>query len=83
MNKSKIIILAVVVMAVVAIFLFSSSNLFGPAEEVETEDREFIDTAEKEEESLTDFKPADNPYAEYIRARENKKPIVLEFYARW
>jgi uncharacterized membrane protein len=82
LNKSKMIILAVVVMAVVAIFLFSSSNQPGPSEEVETDDRETIDTAEKAED-LTEFKPADNPYAEYIRARENKKPIVLEFYARW
>ena len=60
-------------------------------EEIEADvDVEEIEAAEAAEDAAGDadtenieFKTTDNPYRAYIEARENGKPIVLEFYAHW
>ena len=60
-------------------------------EEIEADvDAEEIEAAEAAEDAAGDadtekieFKTTDNPYRAYIEARENGKPIVLEFYAHW
>lgn len=67
---------------------------FGDAEDIEEIEAdvevEEIEAAEAAEDAAGDadtenieFKTTDNPYRAYIEARENGKPIVLEFYAHW
>ncbi len=70
-SKYKLVIAALVGLAVLAVFLIPSLGLFAPAED--------------EEKVLADeqFKPTEDPYAVYQQAMAEGSPIVIEFYARW
>lgn len=81
-NRYKLAILVVVGIAVVSIFIFSAVPQFAPAVEETAEPEETVD-AVPEQVLSAEFKPAEDPFFEYTNARNNNKPIVLEFYARW
>lgn len=70
-SKYKLVIAALVGLAVLAVFLIPSLGLFAPGEDGET--------------GLVDeqFKPTEDPYAVYQQALAEGSPIVIEFYARW
>lgn len=34
-------------------------------------------------ESAVEFEPAEDPFMEFVRARDASQPVVVEFYARW
>lgn len=84
-NKYKTVILAIIGITILAIFLFSKTALFSPAAEQKADTEEPAGIAETEEKSFTEteFKAANDPFLEFTRARNDKKPIMLEFYARW
>ncbi len=79
-QKYRLIVLAVVVIAVVAVLLISSQTLFSPAGEKQIENEGSVKV---EETAGAEFEPTGDPYAAYVEARRDGKPIVLEFYARW
>ena len=69
--KYKMIILALVFVAVLFILLTSGTVLDHRAEPPESEEAETV------------FKPNEEPYINYLEARQANKPVFLEFYARW
>jgi len=81
-KKYKAAILVMIGLAVFAIFLFSGKVLFGPTGEGERDAEGLAGDAGTAEINLVEFKPADDPYLDFTRARNNNKPILLEFYAR-
>lgn len=81
-KKYKATILVLIGLAVLAIFLLSNTALFGPAGEGKRDAELIADDTEIKEINLAEFKPSDDPYSDYSRARNNNKPILLEFYAR-
>jgi thiol:disulfide interchange protein len=70
-NKFKAVVLSIVVIAVIAV-------LFIPQQEQFAEEQSQI----PDQGSFTAI-PNHEPYQDYLAARRDKKPIVLEFYARW
>ncbi len=69
--KYKLIILALVFLAVFFILLTSGTV---PDHRVELSESEEAETV---------FKPNEEPYMNYLEARQANRPIFLEFYARW
>lgn len=69
--KHRIIILAVIIAAVAVILILPGS--------IPSADRVSEETAEP---VLEDFAPDEEPFRAFIEARQARKPIVLEFYAR-
>jgi len=82
-KKYKVAILVMIGLAVLTIFLFSGTVLFGPTGEGKRDAKGLAGDVETVAINLTEFKPADDPYLDFTRARNNNKPILLEFYARW
>ncbi len=82
-NKYRLGILAVVGLAVLAIFILSTSTFFRSDGDETIYEEVTVGDAETTAINLTEFKPAEYPFTEFTQARDNKKPIVLEFYARW
>jgi thiol:disulfide interchange protein len=76
-GKYKAMILIIVVLAAAALLLMPQQEKAeeGPAAPEQTE--------EPQSESFTSTGPSQNPYQEYLAARQKNKPILLEFYARW
>lgn len=76
-GKNKAIILIIVVLAVVAVLLI-------PLQEKTAETPVIPEQSiESQVQSFTSTKPSQNPYQDYLAARRENKPIILEFYARW
>jgi len=70
-GKFKIIVLSIVVLAVLAVIFIPQLERF--AGEQVTAPGEASFSAE----------PNKDPYQDYLAARRDQKPILLEFYARW
>jgi len=70
-KKLKLLILAVIITAVAAILILPGSAPL--ADRVDDETAEPV---------LEEFAPAEEPFKAFIEARQARKPIVLEFYAR-
>jgi hypothetical protein len=70
-KKNRLIILAVIITAVAAILVLPGS--IPSADRVEDETAEPV---------LEEFAPDEEPFRAFIEARQARKPIVLEFYAR-
>jgi thiol:disulfide interchange protein len=70
-GKYKIIILSIVVLAILAV-------IFLPQLERSADEQTNIPA----EESFS-ATPNKEPYQDYLAARSDQKPILLEFYARW
>lgn len=76
-GKNKAIILIIVVLAVVAVLLI-------PLQEKAAETPVIPEQSiESQVQSFTSTKPSQNPYQDYLAARRENKPVILEFYARW
>ncbi len=70
-GKYKAVILAIVLLAVLAVILVPQPGRFeGEQSAVSREDSFSAD-------------PNKDPYQDYLAARRDQKPILLEFYARW
>jgi hypothetical protein len=70
-KKNRLIILTVII-AVVAVILILPGS-------IPSADRVSEETAEP---VLEEFAPDEEPFRVFIEARQARKPIVLEFYAR-
>jgi len=70
-GKYKIIVLSIVVLAILAVVFIPRPERF--AGEQSTAPGEVTFSAE----------PNKDPYQDYLAARRDQKPILLEFYARW
>lgn len=70
-GKIKIIVLSIVVLAVLSVLFIPQPERF------------------EDEQSLApgavsfSVEPNKEPYQDYLAARRDQKPILLEFYARW
>lgn len=85
LQKYKLTVLSLVIVAVAAIFIVTNHDLFSGSE-VEKEQVSAGESSVDHEESGEkddQFKPAADPYRAYLDARDAGKPVVLEFYARW
>jgi len=69
-KRSKITVISLVILAVIAILLVPDLALLSPGEE---------ETGPGEEA----FKATDDPYSTYNEALEEGSPAVIKFYARW
>lgn len=82
-KRNKLIILAIVAIAVILVLAVNNRSYFSTAEKNQFD---FADTGpqvDKEKAAEVIFSPTEDPYAAYLEARQNEVPIVLEFYARW
>ena len=70
-KKHRLLVLAVIITAVVAILVLPGS--------IPSADRGDDETAEP---VLEEFAPDEEPFRAFIEARQARRPIVLEFYAR-
>lgn len=70
-KRHKIIVLSLVTVMIIAALLVPQLYQ-APAKE----------GAEPERDSFS-AKPNREPYQDYLAARRDKKPVLLEFYARW
>ena len=70
-GKYKIITLSIVVLAVLAVIFMPQPERFAGEQSLVPGEGSFSAEPNKE------------PYQDYLAARRDQKPIVLEFYARW
>lgn len=70
-NRTKIIVLSLVIVMVIAALLVPQL-IQSPAEEIAEPGTVPVSAA-----------PNENPYQDYLEARRDQQPVVLEFYARW
>ncbi len=85
-SRNKIIIVALVGLAVISVFLVGKTDLIAPFEGERTATIEMEDAgelADPDEKAVQEVGPADDPFLAYQEALEKNKPVVLEFYARW
>jgi len=76
-NRYKLIILTIIGAAVIAVLLLPSLDWFSAAGWEDSK------TSESSINAREEFTPAADPYMEYVQARVDEKPIVLEFYANY
>lgn len=82
-KKYKLTVLAIVTIAVISVLIVTNQTLFSTAEKDQIDIADRGGKVDAEEAADAEFKPTGDPYAAFLEARQNEKPIVLEFYARW
>jgi len=70
-GKYKIIVLTIVLLAVLAVIFLPQPERFEGEQSLATGEISLSATPNKD------------PYQDYLAARRDQKPILLEFYARW
>lgn len=84
-NKYRLGILIGIALAIIAIIVFSGAIFPGSGEE--TNDQPAAPGSElppqQKAEQGAVFKASDDPYRDFMQARSDQKPILLEFYGRF